>query len=114
MPQKRCVEIVAARTLLKDRLTALNAMFGRLSLLSSTAILTFAATCAALVAHIIVRRLEFAPITVMGQVNVVLVTIVVAMPFIFYSRKVIAQLGQSRNELNDMTQCLAEAVKRAE
>jgi signal transduction histidine kinase len=114
VPQKRRVKDVAKGASLRERSAALNAMFGRLGPLPSTAILTFAATCAALIAHIIVRRLEFAPITMMGQVNVVLVAIVVAVPFIFYSRKVIAELGRSRTEQGEMAQCLAEAVERSE
>ncbi len=109
-PANGVIETVKIRSLFQT----LNTRFGLLGPWASTAILTAAATCAALIAHVVVRRLESGPLTLMGQVNVVLVAIMVAVPFIYYSRRVIGELARSRGEMKEMARCLAAALEQAE
>ena len=99
---------------IKGRIEALNAHFNRLPPWKSTAAITVLAILAALAVHLTIRAFEPGPIVMLGLVNVVLEAAIVSAPIIFYSRRVIAELGRSRTDLREMARRLAGAVDQSE
>jgi signal transduction histidine kinase len=80
----------------------------------STVALALFATGSALAVHRVVHMFEPNPMTLHGQVNIVLETAFVSVPLILYSRRVIAELARSRTDLKEMARRLAISVEQAE
>ena len=103
---------VSAR--IRFALDALDAHLSRLGPYGSTAAVTAMAVAAALPLHVLLRTLEGLPVESVGLLNLSLVVVIVAAPIIFYARDVIAQLKESRAQMDEMSRHLAISVEQAE
>jgi len=95
-------------------LDALDAHLSRLGPYGSTAAVTAMAVAAALPLHVLLRTLEGLPVQFAALFNPSLVIVIVAAPIIFYARDVIAQLKESRAQMDEMSRHLAISVEQAE
>ena len=95
-------------------LDALDAQLSRLGPYGSTAAVTAMAVAAALPMHAALRTVEGLSVQPLALFNLSLVVIAVAAPIIFYARDVIAQLKESRAQMDEMSKHLAISVEQAE
>ncbi len=84
-----------------------------MSAVGSTIALSAMAVVMASLIHLILY-FDGAKLTVLAFFHIVVETLVVAVPLILYSRRVITQLEKSRNQLSTMSRRLAFAVDEAE
>jgi signal transduction histidine kinase len=86
---------------------------GAMSPAGSTIVLSAMAVAMAALAHLVLY-FDGAKLTALAFTNIIVETLVVAVPLILYSRRVITQLEKSRNQLSTMSRRLAFAVDEAE
>jgi signal transduction histidine kinase len=86
---------------------------GAMSAVGSTIALSAMAVVMASLIHLVLY-FDGAKLTVLAFFHIVVETLVVAVPLILYSRRVITQLEKSRNQLGTMSRRLAFAVDEAE
>jgi signal transduction histidine kinase len=91
----------------------LERRLGAMGTLGCTAALSALAVAMAILAHLALY-FDGARMSALTFANIVIETLVVAVPLILYSRRVIAQSEQSRDQRSQMSRRLALAVKEAE
>jgi signal transduction histidine kinase len=94
-------------------LDALDARLSQLGAVLSSLVLTALAVGAAVTVHFLIRSLEGQPVRQLSVFNITIEMTAVALPIIFYARRVIAELKQSRRRLQDMTRRLEVAAEEA-
>ena len=96
------------------RARGLNAFLGRLGPIRATFVLTLMAVSISVFCYVILSKLEQQTLNALLLFNAAIITILVAIPIVLYSQKMILNLRTSRRALKDLTIELAAAKELAD